>query len=104
MRTTAVRVCDVSDSAAVNLASDQAKGQDAALNTTIIHGKSAVSSAACLPADGLQEMVKEYFGGLAKSRGGTASRLSVYLFFDNTREPLTPAEYKDAYSFFKSSR
>ena len=53
---------------------------------------------------GLQEMVKEYFGGLAKSRGGTASRLGVYLFFDNTREPLTPAEYQDAYSFFKSSR
>ena len=49
-------------------------------------------------------MVKEYFGGLAKSRGGTASRLSVYLFFDDSREPLTPAEYQDAYSFFKSSR
>ena len=97
-------MCDVSDSAAVKLASGRAKGQDAALNATGSRRKSTSSSAACLLADVLQEMVKEYFGGLAKSRGGTASRLSVYLFFDNSREPLTPAEYQDAYSFFKSSR
>lgn len=50
----------------------------------------------------LQEMVKEYFGGLAKSKGATCSRLNVYLSFD--QEPLTPAEYQDGYTFFKSSR
>jgi hypothetical protein len=52
----------------------------------------------------LQEMVREYFGGLAKSKGTSGYRLSVYLFFDNTQEPLTPAEYQDGYNFFKTSR
>lgn len=52
----------------------------------------------------LQEMIKEYFGGVAKSKVGGASRLSVYLFFDLNQEPLTPAEYQDGCSFFRSSR
>lgn len=52
----------------------------------------------------LQEMVREYFGGLAKSKGTSGYRLSVYLYFDNTQEPLTPAEYQDGYNFFKTSR
>ena len=52
----------------------------------------------------LQEMVREYFSGLAKSKGTSGYRLSVYLFFDNTQEPLTPAEYQDGYNFFKTSR
>ena len=94
----------MSDSAAANLAADQAKPQGAVLIATVNCGKAAISSAACLQAGVLQEMVKEYFGGLAKSKGVTASMLSVYFFFDNNREPLTPAEYQDAYSFFKSSR
>ena len=52
----------------------------------------------------LQEMIKEYFGGVAKSKNAACSRLSVYLFFDRNQEPLTPAEYQDGCSFFRSSR
>ena len=95
--------CDVSDYALRTLLVAFQTCQTALTGLTILFNGSNLLLM-CRFVIILQEMIKEYFGGVAKSNSAACSRLSVYLFFDLNQEPLTPAEYQDGCSFFRSSR
>ena len=103
MRALVPPACDVSDYALRTL-QVAPQSHQTALSGLIVRYKSYRFDLMTLSRVFLQEMIKEYFGGVAKSKAAACSRLSVYLFFDLNQEPLTPAEYQDGCTFFRSSR